>query len=141
LWLVGGWYDTGWLMEKVENSRNWKDLVIWQESHSMALQIYALTRSFPKEEQFNIVNQIRRAVISIPTNIVEGHSKGSKKEFVRFLYISRGSLEEVKYLLLLSNELGYISNEDFETVSQRLSKLGLQINNFIKYLNSAIKSP
>lgn len=107
----------------------------------MALQIYALTRSFPKEEQFNIVNQIRRAVISIPTNIVEGHSKGSKKEFVRFLYISRGSLEEVKYLLLLSNELGYISNEDFETVSQRLSKLGLQINNFIKYLNSAIKSP
>ena len=115
-------------------SRNWDDLTIWQDSHKLVLDIYSVTKLFPKEEQYNLITQIRRAVISIPTNIVEGHSKGSYKDFVRFLYISRGSLEELKYLLFLSKELSYLSEFEFEELSKRLEKLGLQLNNFIKYL-------
>ena len=115
-------------------SRNWDDLIIWQESHNLVLDIYKLTKNFPKEELYNLTSQIKRAATSIPTNIVEGHSKGSSKEFIRFLYISRGSLEEVKYLLLLSKDLGYIEEEIFNALKERLSKLSLQLNNFIKYL-------
>ena len=115
-------------------SRNWNDLIIWQESHKFVLDLYKLTSKFPKEEMYGLISQIRRAAVSIPTNIVEGHSKGSKKDFVRFLYISRGSLEEVKYLLLLSKDLGYITDEEYTKLNERLSKLSLQLNNFIRYL-------
>ena len=115
-------------------SRNWDELIIWQESHNLVQEIYKLTKNFPKEELYNLTSQIRRAVTSIPTNIVEGHSKGSSKEFIRFLYISRGSLEEVKYLLLLSKDLGYITIEEYTELNERLSKLSLQLNNFIRYL-------
>ena len=115
-------------------SRNWDELIIWQESHKFVLDLYQLTSNFPRDEMYGLVSQIRRAVVSIPTNIVEGHSKGSKKEFIRFLYISRGSLEEVKYLLLLSKDLGYIEEEIFNALKERLSKLSLQLNNFIRYL-------
>jgi len=68
-------------------SRNWNELVIWKESHNLVLDIYKLTKDYPKEELYNLVSQIRRAATSVPTNIVEGHSKGSSKEFLRFLYI------------------------------------------------------
>ena len=116
--------------------RNWDELTIWKESHKLVLDIYKVTAKFPKEEQYGLISQIRRAAISIPTNIVEGHSKGSGKDFIRFLYISRGSLEEIKYLLQLSKDLNYINNHIFEELFQRLSKLSLQLNNFIKYLQT-----
>ena len=115
-------------------SRNWNELKIWQESHKLVLDIYNVTIAFPQEEQYNLVSQIKRAAVSVPTNIVEGHSEGSFKDFVRFLYISRGSLEELKYLLFLSEELSYLSDSEFDELSKRLEKLGLQLNNFIKYL-------
>ncbi|MGA1847603.1 four helix bundle protein [Deferribacter abyssi] len=114
-------------------SRNWNELTIWKESHKLVLDIYRITAKFSKEEQYGLISQIRRAVVSIPTNIVEGHSKGSTKDFIRFLYISRGSLEEIKYLLQLSKDLDYIDNNIFEKFFQRLSKLSLQLNSFIKY--------
>ena len=86
------------------------------------------------KETYNLVSQIKRAAVSVPTNIVEGHSKGSKKEFLRFLYISRGSLEELKYLLFLSFELGYIDKENFDKFNQKLSRLGYMLNRLIKSL-------
>jgi len=119
-------------------SRNWNELTIWKESHELVLDIYRITAKFPKEELYGLTSQIRRAVTSVPANIVEGHSKGSSKEFIRFLYISRGSLEELKYLLLLSKDLGYITEEKYIELNERLSKLSLQLNNFIKYLQKSI---
>ncbi len=119
-------------------SRNWNELTIWKKSHELVLDIYRITAKFPKEELYGLTSQIRRAVTSVPTNIVEGHSKGSSKEFIRFLYISRGSLEELKYLLLLSKDLGYLTKEKYIELNERLSKLSLQLNNFIKYLQKSI---
>jgi len=72
------------------------------------LEIYKLTRNFPKDERFRIVDQICRAAISVPTNIAEGTGRHSKKEFLQFLYIARGSVEEIKYLLLLAKDLNYL---------------------------------
>ena len=114
--------------------RNWKELTVWKESHDMVIELYKLLGKFPKEETYNLVSQIKRAAVSVPTNIVEGHSKGSKKEFLRFLYISRGSLEELKYLLFLSFELGYIDKENFDKFNQKLSRLGYMLNRLIKSL-------
>ena len=114
--------------------RSWEDLLVWKKAHELVLSVYENISNFPKDEKYGLISQIKRCSISIPANIVEGHSKNSNKEFLRFLYISRGSLEELKYLLFLSKELSYLSEFEFEELSKRLEKLGLQLNNFIKYL-------
>ena len=120
-------------------SRNWTELTIWRESHKLVLEIYKIISKFPKDELFGLISQIKRAAVSIPTNIVEGHSKSSGKDFLRFLFISRGSLEELKYLLLLSKDLGYITNQEYEELNERLSILSLKLNNFIKHLQKTNK--
>ena len=84
---------------------HWKDLLVWQKSHQLVIDIYSTTNSFPDAERYNLTDQLRRASTSVPVNIVEGHSRNSKKDFQRFLYISRGSLEEVRYLILLAKDL------------------------------------
>ena len=81
-----------------------------------------------------MVDQIRRASISIPTNIVEGHSKSSVKDFVRYLFISRGSLEELRYLMLLSFELGYYFQLNFESIENKSCEVSILLNNLIKSL-------
>jgi len=120
--------------------RSWKDLIVWQKSHELVLYIYGVLEEFPKEEKYSLVSQIKRAAISIPTNIVEGHSKNSNKEFLKFLYISRGSLEEVKYLLILSRDLNYISEEIYQKLEEKLSKIGMLLNNLIKSIDSRTTS-
>ena len=122
------------------NSRNWKDLIVWQKSHELVLELYKVLRTFPSEEKFAIVDQMKRAAYSIPSNIVEGHSKNSKKEFVRYLYISRGSLEEVKYFLLLSKDLHYINQDRFNNLSNKLSEIGFLLNQLIKSLKTSTPS-
>lgn len=117
--------------------RSWKDLIVWQKSHELVLYIHGVLEEFPKEEKYGLVSQIKRAAISIPTNIVEGHSKNSNKEFLKFLYISRGSLEEVKYLLIISRDLNYISEDTYSKLAENLSKIGMLLNNLIKSINSS----
>jgi four helix bundle protein len=77
----------------------WRDLEIWQLGHALVLEIYRIVTGFPNEERYSLCDQIKRAAVSIPANIVEGHSRNSKKEFIRFCFISRGSLEELRYYL------------------------------------------
>lgn len=76
--------------------KKFKDLVVWQKAHNLTLEIYKITQKFPPDEKYGIVSQMRRAAYSIPANIVEGHSRKSKKEFLQFLNIAKGSLEELK---------------------------------------------
>lgn len=113
---------------------HWEDLIIWQKSHDLVKFVYKILESFPTEERFALTDQIRRASVSIPTNIVEGHSKSSQKDFVRFLFISRGSLEELRYLLLLSHELGYVEAERYEDPENRCREISILLNNLIKSL-------
>ncbi|GAB6887432.1 four helix bundle protein [Desulfothermus okinawensis JCM 13304] len=112
---------------------SWKDLVVWQKGHDMVLDIYKLIKDFPRIEAYSIVDQIKRAAYSVPANI-EGHSKKSKKEFSRYLYISRGSLEELRYFLLLARDLGYISKEKYSELEDKLTEISYLLNQLIKSL-------
>ncbi len=89
-----------------------KDLEVWKESMLLAKEVYFLTKGFPKEEIYGITSQIRRASVSVPSNIAEGAARSSDKEFIQFLYISLGSLSELETQLLLSRDLEFMRNPD-----------------------------
>ncbi|MDO9464623.1 MAG: four helix bundle protein [bacterium] len=105
-----------------------KDLDVWKSSMSLVEEVYNITREYPQEEKFSLINQIRRASVSVPSNIAEGAARNSTKEFIQFLYIALGSLSELETQLLLSQRLGYLSDkkEIFANVEQiRRMLLGL----------------
>jgi four helix bundle protein len=116
--------------------QNFKDLIVWKKSHKNALLIYKLTQTFPKEEQFGIVSQLRRAAVSIPTNIAEGCGKFTQKDFASFLQISLGSSMEVEYLSLLSFELKYINNDDYQKLNQEINEVKAMLIALIKKVRS-----
>lgn len=89
------------------------DLAVWQRSHALVLHIYKLTREFPSDERFNLVSQIRRAALSVPTNIAEGSKRIGRSDYARFLNIAEGSLAETEYLLMVGRDLGYIANKSY----------------------------
>jgi len=113
-------------------SRNWTELVVWQASHEFVLNLHDFLKSLPVEERFALADQLRRASYSIPANIVEGHAKSTLKDFNKFLYISRGSTEEVKYFILLARDLGYLSDNTYSEFSTKLSKISSMLNNLIE---------
>ena len=89
--------------------QHFKDLKVWQRSHTLVLELYRLTAKFPGEERFGLVSQLRRAAASVPTNIAEGAKRRGQQDYARFLNIAEGSLAETEYLVLLSRDLGYMS--------------------------------
>ncbi|MBM7560916.1 four helix bundle protein [Fusibacter tunisiensis] len=109
-------------------------LVVWQKSHQLVLGIYDMTQSFPKDELYGLTSQIRRATVSICSNIVEGKARGSKKEYIRFLLISRGSLEEVKYQVLLAKDLNYIDEDQYNSLLSLGNEVGKLLNGLINKL-------
>ena len=113
-------------------------LAVWKKTHKLVLLIYKLTSKFPSIEKFSLTDQLRRATISVVANIVEGNIRQSKKEILQFLYISKGSLEEVKYYLLLSRDLKYMSEIDYLEVQELANECGKIISGFIKYLKSKV---
>ena len=110
-------------------------LVVWQKSHELTLNIYEITKNFPKEELFGLTSQIRRAAVSIPSNIVEGKARGSNKEYKRFLLVARGSLEEIKYQLLLAKDLKYIDEQKYKDVLNLSKDVGRLLAGLIKTLD------
>jgi four helix bundle protein len=96
-------------------AKSYKELIVWQKSMELAEKVYLLVKALPKEETYALSDQIRRAAVSIPSNIAEGHARQSQKEFLQFLCIARGSRAELETQLLLARRLGY-----FETVSSEL---------------------
>ncbi len=113
-----------------------KELDVWKESMLLAKEVYFLTKSFPKDELYGITSQIRRASVSVPSNIAEGAARSSDKEFIQFLYISLGSLSELETQILLSRDLGFIGTLDIlpKIESTKKKLLGL-----IKYLKNKPK--
>lgn len=88
--------------------RCYKDLVAWQKAMELVVKIYHVTDEFPRQEVFGLVNQVRRAAVSIPSNIAEGQGRGTTRDFLHFLAVARGSLQEVETQLLIANRLGYL---------------------------------
>lgn len=95
-----------------------KDLNVWKKSMNLAILTYRLTGQFPKEELFGLSSQMRRAAVSIPSNIAEGHGRNSDKELIRFLFISLGSASELETQILLSNKLDFLNEEGFNQLNE-----------------------
>ena len=107
--------------------KDYKDLEIYQKGYNLTLELYRITKKYPKEEQYEMVSQIRRAAYSIPLNISEGWGRKSKLEFKRFLKMSLGSCNELQVLIELSKDLKYISEQEYEEIKNKAEILGKQI--------------
>lgn len=104
--------------------RNFQELDAWRKAHGLALEVYHLTQRFPQDERFGLVSQMRRAVASVPANIAEGFGRRSTKDFVRYLEIASGSLEETRYFLILSRDLEYLKPDDYSGLSNKCDEVG-----------------
>jgi len=109
---------------------NYKRLIVWQRADELAYKVYLETKNFPKEEMYGIISQLRRAALSIPTNLVEGCGRHGKKELKQFLNIALGSQAEVEYLLDFSFRLGYLTKEGLEKLQNLRQEAGSLLWNF-----------
>ena len=115
-------------------SLHWKDLKVWQKVHQLVLEVYRVTASFPKTEIYGVTSQLRRAASSVPANIAEGQSRQTTKEYIQFLYNARGSLEEVRYFLLLSYDLNFLTLESYNLLEEEYKDASKMLNALIKSL-------
>jgi len=113
---------------------NYRDLTVWKRAHALALRVYRITRGFPGEERYGLAAQLRRAVISVASNIAEGSGRQSDKEQIRFLRIARGSIQEVESQLLLSHDLGYIANDVWSVLDVETQELSKMMNGLVRSL-------
>ena len=111
-------------------TKSFESLIMWQEAHKTTLLVYRLTKLFPKDEQFGLTSQFRRAVVSISANIAEGYKKRSSADKLRFMNISQGSLEECRYYVLLSKDLGYISEPESSELENLISRTSYLLNTY-----------
>jgi four helix bundle protein len=112
--------------------RDYTKIKAWQMADDLTVAVYEATRAFPKEELYGLTSQLRRAVYSVPANIVEGASRESKKDYLHFLHIARGSLAETRYFLHLSRRLGYLSEADYERLSSKALEALRMLSGLIK---------
>jgi four helix bundle protein len=112
------------------NLVNFRQLNVWKKAHKATLELYKITNNFPVSEKYGITKQIRNAAASVPANIAEGFKRNGKLEKIRFYNISQGSLEELKYFIILSGELGYLDNVD--TLIQQLDEISKMLYGLIE---------
>ena len=103
--------------------QDYRDLKVWERSHQLAKEIYHATRTFPKSEEYGLTSQIRRAAVSIPTNIAEGCGRRSRPELANFLQIAMGSASELEYLILFVKELDMLSDNKYDPFSKEISEI------------------
>jgi len=121
--------------------KNFKDLKVWQKAYQLCLEIYRITRKFPKEEIYGITSQMRRSAISIPSNIAEGYGRRTKGEYIQSLYIAYGSNCELETQVLLSGDLGFIEKSEFLRIHNEIGDIERMLKGLIKSLNSKILKP
>src|ERR1700688_3131907 len=108
--------------------KSFEDLTVWREAHRLTLEIYKLTTRFPGAEKYGIVSQLRRSSSAVPANIAEGFGRATTRELLRCLQIARGELEETRYFVLLSRDLGYMTTLEDENIGQHCNTIGRLIN-------------
>lgn len=119
-------------MNNASKIKSFTELNAWREGHRLVLRIYSLTKDFPKEEKFCLIDQMRRCVISITSNIAEGFSRKSYKEKIQFYFISLGSVTELQNQLLVSKDLNYITQIQFKEVAEQTVVVHKLVNGLIK---------
>ncbi len=122
------------------SSSRYQDLVVWQKAMSLAKAVYQLTKKFPDDERFGLTSQLRRAVVSIPSNIAEGQGRLTKGEFKQFLGTARGSVFEVETQLLLASDLNYIDPVVSKTTLELSGEVSRMLNGLIKSLENRVNS-
>ena len=118
------------------NVKTYKDLIVWQKAMEMTTLLYKIIKKLPKEETYTLCDQMRRAAISIPSNIAEGFGRNSKKEYLQFLYIANGSVCELETQLILCVNINYLSEIETQPIMDLLSEIGKIIMTITKKLNS-----
>jgi four helix bundle protein len=108
-------------------------LEVWQHSMDLAAKVYEITDKFPKHEMYSLADQMRRAAVSIPSNIAEGKGRDSTKDFVRFLNIAKGSLYELQTQCILANKIGYLDQKNYRSIIKMCESLEHSLSAFIKY--------
>lgn len=127
-------YDAkGMIMGEV---KNYQDLIVWQKAMDVVVEVYRLTKKFPQGEFYGLTNQIRRAAISIPSNIAEGHTRNSRAEYLNFLSIAQGSRAEVETQMPISVRLGYLTSEETLPTLSLLNEINRIISTIRQKLNS-----
>lgn len=133
--MIGRWALGDGLWAIIGNMKTdlYKNLDVWQYAMDLTIETYKLTKLLPNEEKFTLSDQMRRAAVSIPSNIAEGIGRGTEKETVRFLYISKGSLLELETQLEICKRLDFISDEDHIRMIQQIASINKMLNALIKY--------
>lgn len=117
--------------------RDYKKYSVWQKAHDLVLEIYKITRIFPKDELFALTSQMKRSSSSIPTNIAEGCGRSSDKDFCRFLYIAFGSANELEYQITLSIDLKFVDIENGQKLLLQIEEVKKMLNGLITKLNNS----
>jgi len=113
-----------------------KDLEVWKKSLGLVTDIYRLTKNFPKDEVYGLIAQMKRAAVSIPSNIAEGASRNSGKEFIQFLYIALGSASELETQIIISRNLSYIDDSEAKINLKQIESLKKMLNGLITYMKT-----
>jgi len=121
--------------------RNYKELKVWQKSYDLCLEIYKITKRFPNGERYGLTSQIRRAAVSVPSNIAEGYGRKITPEYIRFLYIAYGSNCEMETQILLSWDLGYIETGKLEILQEGIEEVERMLKALIKSLERKALDP
>src|SRR5262245_12333091 len=121
-------------LEQNQAVQDFRKFEVWKKAHSFVVDIYVATASFPKHELYGLTAQLRRAAVSIPTNIAEGAAKASRVDFKRFVGISFGSAAEVEYLLLLARELHYLTQDEYQEKLAKILEIKRMLSGLIKSL-------
>lgn len=124
-------------MNQTNQIRDYKDLIVWRKSMDLVKQVYALTAVFPSDERFGLSNQMRRAAVSIPSNIAEGQSRLHRTEFRQFLGVALGSAAEVDTQIIIAAELGYVSKSDSVLTGDRTAEIRRMIRGLLKTLDAS----
>lgn len=114
--------------------KSFQELDAWKKAHSLTLDIYQVTKTFPQDERFGLSAQLRRCASSVPANIAEGFGRRSTKDFVRYLEIASGSLEETRYFLVLARELGYLKADGFKAFKASCDETGRLLGGLVRSL-------
>ena len=116
--------------------RDFRNLTVWEKAHQVTLAIYRATMNFPQDERYGLTNQMRRAAVSVPTNIAEGCGRETDNELARFLYIAMGSASELEYQLLLAHELDFLNAKLYQQINSDLVEVKKILNTFIQKLKA-----
>jgi len=118
--------------------KGYKKLEVWKKAHKFVILVYECTKGFPRNEEYGLTSQLRRAVLSIPTNIVEGQASISKREFLNFLNIANRSLVETEYLLEVALELQYFSKDRYDELDKLRCEIGILLNSLIRSIRTKL---